>query len=125
MQCYHCKKQIDNDAKFCNFCGSVVEKKEEKTGAVDLYFKNRDEELLQEAKRMANNAMLQGIGWFIVGLIITGITYAVADEGGTYYVLWGAMLVGVYMFLRGLYYKLFPRQLLGKAAEKQKQESDK
>lgn len=125
MQCHNCKKQIDNDAKFCNFCGSSVEKHEEGAGSVDLYFKNRDDELLQEAKKMANGAMLQGIGWLVVGLIITGITYSAADEGGTYYVLWGAMIVGIYMFLRGLYYKLFPRQLIQKAAEKQKEESNK
>lgn len=127
MQCLNCKKQVDNDAKFCNFCGSCIERQNggtETVGAVDLYFKNRDNELLQEAKKMANGEMVQGIVWLIVGIIITGIGYISASEGGTYYVLWGAMVVGIYMFFRGLYYKLFPHQLIKKAEKNQKNDSN-
>ncbi|MBI2033450.1 MAG: hypothetical protein HYT10_03260 [Candidatus Levybacteria bacterium] len=98
---------------------------EEDQGSVDLYFKKRDSELLKEAKRLADKEMSKGVMWFIGGLLVTGVTYIVSDPGATYYVFWGAIVVGVYMFLRGLYYKLFPRQLLGKAAEQQREETDK
>ncbi|MFA6532987.1 MAG: zinc-ribbon domain-containing protein [Patescibacteria group bacterium] len=142
MFCTNCGKNIDEDSKFCQFCGgkiknditkelpkkdeSTVEKHEEEDAApANSSSKNIDNELLQEAKKAANNIMLQGIGWFILGLIITGVTYSAAGEGDTYYVLWGAMIVGVYMFLRGIYYKLFPSQLIQKAVEKQGEESNK
>lgn len=40
MICSNCKKQIDDDAKFCNFCGSVISTAENiEEGSVDKYFK--------------------------------------------------------------------------------------
>lgn len=119
MICSNCKKEISNDAKFCNLCGKPVKEQvnKEQIGSVDLYFKKQEDELLELAKKMANREMLKGIGWFVGALLITGITYAMAEGGGTYYIFWGAMIFGGYMFLRGLYYKVFPRQLLKKNSE--------
>lgn len=137
MFCKYCgQKQTLSDGKFCQFCGikikndtnkepseterSTVEKHEEGTSPAESYFENHDDELLQEAKKASNNMMLQGVVWFILGLIITGITYSSADEGGTYYVLWGAMIFGVYKFLRGLYYRIYPTYLIQKAIDGEK-----
>ncbi len=43
MECPNCKKKIDNDAKFCNFCGvETVPKDKMEDGSVDLYFKRKE-----------------------------------------------------------------------------------
>ncbi len=36
----------------------------------------------------------EGLGWAIFGGLITAITYSVADDGGTYVIAGGAMIVG-------------------------------
>ena len=46
-----------------------------------------------------------GGGAFAIGLIITYGTYSQAQQngGGTYVILWGPMLVGLFYFVRGLW----------------------
>ncbi len=47
--------------------------------------------------------MLVGIGFAVVGVIITVATYSAASRsGGTYFVWWGAVVFGIYDFIRGL-----------------------
>ena len=64
------------------------------------------DEALEKAHR---DAALQKMAWgaliFIVGVVITFGTYsAVAKTGGSYTVAYGAILVGGFRFLQGLYY---------------------
>jgi hypothetical protein len=44
-----------------------------------------------------------GVGICLVGLIITLVTLALASGGGTYVVAYGAILVGAFQFLRGVF----------------------
>jgi uncharacterized tellurite resistance protein B-like protein len=46
--------------------------------------------------------MLYGLGWAVLGLVVTGVTYAVAP-GGHYIVAVGAIVVGGIQFLVGLF----------------------
>jgi len=42
MDCQNCKKQIDNDAKFCNFCGQPISnQRSSEEGSVDMYFNRK------------------------------------------------------------------------------------
>lgn len=50
----------------------------------------------------AKSDVIQGLFWMIGGIIFTGVTYAIADAGGTYFVAWGAVIFGGIQFLRGL-----------------------
>lgn len=43
-----------------------------------------------------------GGAMFLVGLVITLATYGSADPGGTYTVMWGAMLFGLLWFIAGV-----------------------
>jgi hypothetical protein len=60
-------------------------------------------------KKAHRDAALQKMAWgaviFIIGVVITAGTYsAVAKTGGSYTVAYGAILVGGFRFLQGLYY---------------------
>jgi hypothetical protein len=51
----------------------------------------------------ANRQMMIGAGLFVVGLIITVITYSIAsDGGGTYLICWGPVVFGAIRFFKGL-----------------------
>lgn len=54
-------------------------------------------------RRAAVMKMRSGAGWFLAGLIITVWTYTAAPVlGGSFFIAWGAILVGAFEFLRGL-----------------------
>jgi hypothetical protein len=46
--------------------------------------------------------MIRGLLWTIAGIVITALTYTAASEGGTYFICWGAILLGFIDFLVGL-----------------------
>jgi len=49
-----------------------------------------------------NNGIKWGIIWLVGGGFITLVTYEAAANGGSYFVLWGAMIYGGYRVLKGL-----------------------
>lgn len=59
----------------------------------------------RQRKIKAKKDMMYGGGVLILGTVITLVTYSIAssgDGGGTYFVSWGAILVGAIQFFRGL-----------------------
>lgn len=122
MECTNCGQNNDLDAKFCSKCGEKMTKNKEE-GSVDRYFKNKKQSLIEEAKALAEGEMKQGVVWFVIGLVITGGGWLFASEGETYYVLWGAMVYGVYKLIRGFWYKMNPESLLEKAEEESKKDN--
>lgn len=47
--------------------------------------------------------MIRGLLWTVAGILITAITYSIAsDEGGTYFICWGAVIFGLLDLLAGL-----------------------
>jgi len=67
------------------------------------------------ARTAARAEMIKGTLWLLGTAVVTGVTYAAAEPGGTYVVFWGAMAYGGYRFLRALYYWFNPKALLKKA----------
>jgi uncharacterized protein YoaH (UPF0181 family) len=63
-------------------------------------------ELRQEFKaahrQAARKDMLHGGLWCGGGLLVTGITYAMASDGGSYVMTWGAVIFGGFQFFKGL-----------------------
>lgn len=46
---------------------------------------------------------LSGALWTIGGIVVSVVSYnLVANSGGTYIVAWGAVIFGIYDFIRGL-----------------------
>jgi hypothetical protein len=43
-----------------------------------------------------------GLAWLVGGLVVTAVSFAVAEDGGTYVLAWGAVLFGGLQALRGL-----------------------
>jgi hypothetical protein len=71
-----------------------------------------------QAKAAARGEMIRGLLWFGVAIAITLGTYlyaATRENGGHYFVFYGAMIYGVYRLLRGLYYWAKPEALVRKA----------
>lgn len=52
-----------------------------------------------------------GVIWMTIGAAVTVGSILLADEGETYYLLYGASLVGAYYLLRGAFHSLFPFSL--------------
>ncbi|HWO07778.1 MAG TPA: hypothetical protein VNM40_04340 [Candidatus Paceibacterota bacterium] len=71
--------------------------------------------LLREAEMAANRIILGGIGWIAAGIIITWITYAMADPGESYFIFWGLSVYGAYRLLKGIYYRMSPEKLIAEA----------
>jgi hypothetical protein len=46
--------------------------------------------------------MLHGALWCIGGSAVTLVTYMAASGGGTYFIAWGAIILGAIQFFRGL-----------------------
>ena len=44
-----------------------------------------------------------GLAAIAIGILITLVTHQMAEGGGTYYVAWGLMAVGVWYFFKGLF----------------------
>lgn len=58
---------------------------------------------IKEARlKHAKDDMKYGAIWCIGGLIVTGVTYMLAENGGSYIVTWGAILWGGWQYLRGV-----------------------
>lgn len=106
MICQSCQKEINNDAKFCKFCGKEIAiPSQPKVGSVDLYFQNKNKTYKEESNKIANTEMFKGLGLIILGLVITGISYAMAGEGGRYYIFWGISVYGAYIFIKSFSYR--------------------
>lgn len=127
MFCENCKKENGEDAKFCLYCGTRLNLGSSKNnnGSVDKYFSSKRDLYINEAKKLANKEMITGTVWLGGAIAITLGGYLFSPAGGTYYVLWGAMIYGGYRFFRGLGYKLNPESLLQKAEDKSKEEGKK
>lgn len=62
------------------------------------------EKQIQSAKKhQSNRNMLFGALWLVGGIVVTAITYSVAEPGGTYVVAWGAIAYGLYKLFIGLF----------------------
>lgn len=124
MICNNCKSKIDDEARFCTKCGADLSKTKpvSEEGSVDRYFSERRSSLIEDAKRLADSEMKQGLIWFGIACAITLGGYLLASDGGTYYVFWGAMIYGGYRLIRGIGYKLNPESLLEKAEEESEKE---
>lgn len=53
-------------------------------------------------KKTGITNMLVGGAFFLIGLIVTIVSYSSASSGGTYYLCWGAIIFGVIQFIQGL-----------------------
>lgn len=129
MFCKNCGKQIPIDSKFCGLCGANNIKQQRETPHEESAHKNsvaREDTpltehelqialLMSEAKKVATKMILGGIGWIAAGLVITGITYSIAEPGGSYYVFWGLSIYGAYRLIKGVYYKVAPHKLIEEA----------
>lgn len=73
----------------------------------NIVVSNIQRRIMEEREEIANKNMLYGALWCIGGIIVTGITYAIASEGGGYLITWGAVVFGGWQFLKGLYQKVF------------------
>ncbi len=70
--------------------------------------------ILEEAKKHANSEILKGLLYFGIGSLITFISYQFAEGGGTYIVGYGPILYGAYVLLRGLFWRISPKNLINK-----------
>jgi hypothetical protein len=50
----------------------------------------------------AERVMLTGCLMGLAGIVLTGISYALASPGGVYFVFWGLILFGGIRFMRGM-----------------------
>lgn len=87
--------------------------KEEMPTAQDLLLQEKT--MVSTVKRGALKSLLGGIGIFLLGVIITAITYSAASEGSHYIVFWGAILWGGTVIIRAWYTLLNPYESLHKA----------
>ena len=70
-------------------------------------FVNNIDVLHHEARKQAGTKDLGcGLLLLLVGAAITFGTWAVAEGGGSYWVMWGAMVFGAFYILRGFYRKI-------------------
>lgn len=72
----------------------------------------------QAVRDLAKAEMVKGALWLVGGALLTGITYAAAEPGGTYAIFWGAFAYGGFRFLRALYYWANPEALLQKKKDR-------
>lgn len=71
--------------------------------------------LRAEIRSKASSLMASGIIMFIIGAVLTGISSANAEPGGTYVIFTGLLLVGMWRFFKGGYYYVYPDALIDKA----------
>jgi hypothetical protein len=60
------------------------------------------DDLFDALRARAKRNMVVGGLWCLGGTLVTAVTYAAAQGGGTYTVAWGAIVFGGIQFLRGL-----------------------
>lgn len=135
MYCSNCGVKLSPKSKYCQSCGHLVSPQSHNedvppethiSGESSSYqetVNNSDSYLVNEAKKTARGIIKQGILWIAAGAVITGVGYAFAEPGGSYYILWGLMIYGGYKFLQGRYYLSRPQALIDKAMENIKKES--
>ena len=109
MYCEKCGNKIIKNEKFCSQCGQKIELEEiaKRDIVVDNKIKHlpsTQEILKSEAEKAANGMINSGIALIVVGLALTGITYAFAEPGGSYYIFWGLPIYGFYRLIKGLNY---------------------
>jgi hypothetical protein len=63
----------------------------------------KDQTLKRAYRKVGVKNMLFGALWFVVGIVVTAVTYQSASHGGHYIIAWGAVLFGAIQFLRGLF----------------------
>lgn len=122
MHCINCGNKIIANSKYCGECGFETN--------LDLNTPLSQEaqvnSLLEaDAKKAAITLMLKGIGFAVLGIVITWIGYSSADEGGTYYAFWGLIVVGAYHFLRGVYFWFLPHKLIEEAKKTPEEKEQK
>ncbi len=74
--------------------------------AADLVMEEKA--LVSSAKRVGRTQFLQGLGLVFLGSIITAVWYSVTPDGGHYVILWGLVLWGGILLIRGWYRYLTP-----------------
>lgn len=57
---------------------------------------SRDEEWLEVRANF-----LWGVIWITIGAVVTAVTYAAADPGGTYVLFWGPVVYGGWKVIKG------------------------
>ena len=100
FQCPNCKEYISTDATTCRFCKTPIDIQTAQAAADTQVLENRRYRKKQYARHM-----LIGGGVFALGLVITVGSYIAAassEEGGSYVVTYGLMLVGGADLLYGL-----------------------
>ncbi len=65
--------------------------------------RRRVERTREQALRQARGYMKGGAVAAVIGGVITGVTYSLAEPGGTYILAYGALFGGILLFLIGLY----------------------
>ncbi|MFH1968099.1 MAG: zinc ribbon domain-containing protein [bacterium] len=103
IKCPTCRKLIDNDSKFCEFCGGKIDPKKDATGDININFENRNDVLLSPEKQLAKQEITTGVIWVAIGIVITWLSYTFASEGGTYFIFWGLVIYGAYKIIKGSY----------------------
>ncbi|HMB25750.1 MAG TPA: hypothetical protein VKP08_23070 [Anaerolineales bacterium] len=56
----------------------------------------------EELNERGKKDMMYGALLFVGGLIVTGVSYAAASNGGTYVIAYGAVIYGLIQFVRGI-----------------------
>jgi len=67
---------------------------------------------LAEARSAAQRMVYIGLAILVVGIAITVGTYVAADEGGTFFAAWGAIIIGGIRMAQGIFYLANPARLL-------------
>lgn len=87
-----------------------------------IFFSNRKPAVTgtEQEKAEAKRNLFRSSLWPTIGAIVTTIWYYATPAGGTYYVLWGPMLIGAFYFLSalGTYFKVRPH--LNKTIQQEK-----
>ncbi len=122
MNCDNCGKELKEGSIFCSNCGErVTEKKEFKsspkkdTTSKSTQYSDEFQDMLrlEQAKQFANKEIIKGLLICGGGILLTLIGYSSAGYGESYFIWWGLVLWGGYIFVKGLYWRVFPNKLLG------------
>lgn len=55
-------------------------------------------------KQQALTALLKGLGWLVLGVLVTWFSYSMADQtGGTYFVFYGAIIFGGWQAIKAFW----------------------
>jgi len=76
-----------------------------------LMTNNEDVEIPYIFSDAINGVIIQGFVYYLIGNAISAGGLLIADEGGTYYLLWGLIVYGIYLIFKGMFYYVFPGQL--------------